>query len=114
MRRYLWPVTVVAIVAISLGTAEYVKIANERGHLFSQLEDAASIVSENPAESAEALAAMERGTLIAASWPCHWWEDSESVRSETAQRFTNLIALNRERALDFHSASGPNPAGENR
>ena len=69
MRRYLWPVTVVTIVAISLGTTEYVKIANERGHLFSQLEEAASVVSENPAESAEALAALERGTLIAAGGP---------------------------------------------
>ena len=113
MKKYLWHLILVVFAVVGIVTAEHVKIANDRGRLLGQLRDAASIVSASSPDSAEANAAMQRGTLIAAGWPCHWWENQETVRSETAQLFTTLIAINRSNNTESKAAAESDKAPSN-
>lgn len=92
MKKYIWPLIVVLLMLVVVGAADYVKIADQRSRLLGQLDDAATVVSSFPPESPEALAAKERGTMIAAGWPCHWWEDRQAVKSKAEEVFENLIA----------------------
>jgi hypothetical protein len=95
MKKYIGPLVVVMMTVIGVETVEYVKTANERGRLLGQLQEAAAVVSVYPPDSPEALAAKERGTMIAAGWPCLWWEDRQAVRSKTTGLFENMVALKR-------------------
>jgi hypothetical protein len=113
MKKYFWPLIVVLITFVGVGAAEYVKIANERGRLLGQLNEAAVVVSANPPESAEARAAMERGTMIVVGWPCHWWEDRQSVRSKATEVFENLVALKRQSNAQADPTTLSNQATEN-
>lgn len=96
MKKYIWPLIVVLLTLAGTGAIKYVKVADERGRLLGQLEGAAAVVSAYPPDSIEARAAIERGTMIAVGWPCHWWEDRQAVRSKATETFENLIALKRQ------------------
>ena len=92
MKKYVLPLIFVMVALVGAVGAEYVKVSSERGVLLGQFEEAAAVVSAHPPESPEALAAIERGRLIALGWPCHWWEDPQVERSRAATLFENLIA----------------------
>jgi hypothetical protein len=96
MKKYIWPLIVVLLTVVGAGAVDYVKIADERGRLLGQLDDAAAVVTAYPPDSPEALAAKERGTMIAVAWPCHWWEDRQAVKSRAEEVFENLIAQKRQ------------------
>ena len=113
MNKYFWPLIVVLMTFVGVGAAEYVKIANERGRLLGQLKEAAAVVSTYPPDSPEALAAKERGTMIAVGWPCHWWEDRQAVRSKTTELFENLIALKRQNNAQVDPSSQSDQPAEN-
>ncbi len=95
MKKYVWPLILVLAALVGGGAVDYVKIADERGHLLEQLKDAAAVVTTYPPDSIESRAAMERGTMIVAGWPCHWWEDREAARQKAEVVFVNLIAVYR-------------------
>lgn len=112
MKKYFWPVVVVLMTVVGVETVQYVKTSDERGRLLGQLNEAAAVVSAYPPDSPEALAAKERGTMIAAGWPCLWWEDRQAVRSKTTGLFENLIALKRQDNAQASPAKQPEqPAG---
>jgi hypothetical protein len=96
MKKFVWPLIVVLLMLVVMGTADYVKIANQRDRLLGQLEEAAAVASTFPPDSPEALAAKERGTMIAFAWPCYWWEDGQAVKSRAVEVFQNLIAQKRQ------------------
>ena len=96
MKKYIWPLIVVLLALVGAAAVDYVKIADERGRLLGQLDEAAAVVSANPPDSPEALAAKERGTMIAVAWPCYWWEDRQAVKSRATEVFENLIAAKRQ------------------
>lgn len=109
MKKYMWPLIVMLFAVVGMGTAEYVKVSNDRGHLLGQMEEAAEVVSAYPPESAEAHAAMERGTLIALGWPCHWWENREAARSKATDLFANLVASKLKRGNGSQAVPAEEP-----